>query len=320
MRIVPLADIQSAITAKDAIEAVKAGFIAHARGQVHCPEPVQIVFRDDRQEQHGECHVKSAIWSGRPYAAVKIASGSYRNAARGLPGAGGMIVLISVDTGLPEAILHDECWLTNVRTAAAGALAAGLKPVSKDATLGVIGTGTQAEIQATMIASHLGLGSVSVWGRSAAKAAALSEKLKAGGLAATAMDTVRDVCHASAILVTTTPATKPVVHLEDVPDTLHIVAVGADTPGKTELDPRILGRAHTIVTDDHRECLHHSEFGAAVRAGAVAEDSDCSFGEMLSLATPDPRMARDGISVVDLTGMGVQDLAIAMLTLRELTG
>ena len=320
MRIVPLADIQSAITAKDAIEAVKAGFIAHARGQVHCPEPVQIVFRDDRQEQHGECHVKSAIWSGRPYAAVKIASGSYRNAARGLPGAGGMIVLISTDTGLPEAILHDECWLTNVRTAAAGALAAGLKPVSKDATLGVIGTGTQAEIQATMIASHLGLGSVSVWGRSAAKAAALSEKLKAGGLAATAMDTVRDVCHASAIVVTTTPATKPVVHLEDVPDTLHIVAVGADTPGKTELDPRILGRAHTIVTDDHRECLHHSEFGAAVRAGAVAEDSDCSFGEMLSLATPDPRMARDGISVVDLTGMGVQDLAIAMLTLRELTG
>ena len=320
MRIVPLADIQSAITAKAAIEAVKAGFIAHARGQVHCPEPVQIVFRDDRQEQHGECHVKSAIWSGRPYAAVKIASGSYRNAARGLPGAGGMIVLISTDTGLPEAILHDECWLTNVRTAAAGALAAGLKPVSKDATLGVIGTGTQAEIQATMICSHLGLGSVSVWGRSAAKAATLSEKLKAGGLAATAMDTVRDVCHSSAILVTTTPATKPVVHLEDVPETLHIVAVGADTPGKTELDPRILGRAHTIVTDDHRECLHHSEFGAAVRAGAVAEDSDCSFGEMLSLASPDPRMARDGVSVVDLTGMGVQDLAIAMVTLRELTG
>ena len=195
MRIVPLADIQSAITAKAAIEAVKAGFIAHARGQVHCPEPVQIVFRDDQQEQHGECHVKSAIWSGRPYAAVKIASGSYRNAARGLPGAGGMIIMIATDTGLPEAILHDECWLTNVRTAAAGALAAGLKPVSKDATLGVIGTGTQAEMQATMICSHLGLGSVSVWGRSAAKAATLCQKLKAGGLAATPMDTVRDVCH-----------------------------------------------------------------------------------------------------------------------------
>ena len=320
MRIVPLADIQSAITAKAAIEAVRAGFIAHARGQVHCPEPVQIVFRDDRQEQHGECHVKSAIWNGRPYAAVKIASGSYRNAARGLPGAGGMIVLIATDTGLPEAILHDECWLTNVRTAAAGALAAGLKPVSKDATLGVIGTGTQAEIQATMISAHLGLGSVSVWGRSAAKAATLCDKLKAGGLAATAMDTVREVCHSSAIVVTTTPVTEPIVHLEDVPDTLHIVAVGADTPGKTELDPRILGRAHTIVTDDHRECLHHSEFGAAVRAGAVAEDSDCSFGEMLSLASPDPRMARDGVSVVDLTGMGVQDLAIAMVTLNALAG
>ena len=319
MRIVPLADIQAVITPEAAVEAVKAGFIAHAKGLVDCPEPMQIAFRDDQGEQHGECHVKSATWSGRPYVAVKIASGSYRNAARGLPGAGGMIVLIASDTGLPEAILQDDCWLTNVRTAAAGALAAGLKPVSKNATLGVVGTGTQAEMQATMISAHLGLGSVCVWGRNPAKAAALCDRLRDDGLAASAMDTVREVCHASAILVTTTPVTKAVVQLEDVPETLHIVAVGADTPGKTELDPRILGRAHTIVTDAHQECLSNSDFGAAVRAGEVAEDSDCSFGEMLALAEPAPRMAREGISVVDLTGMGVQDLAIAMLTLRELT-
>lgn len=318
MRIVSLAEIQAAISPAAAIEAVKAGFVAHARGQVHCPEPMQIVFRDDGQEQHGECHVKSATWRGNPYVAVKIASGSYRNAARGLPGAGGMVLLISADTGLPVALLHDECWLTNVRTAAAGALAAGLKPVSKDATLGVIGTGTQARMQAEMICAHLGLASVAVWGRSAAKAAALCAKLEAGGLEATPMDTVRDACHASAILVTTTPATSPVVQLEDVPETLHIVAVGADTPGKTELDPRILGRAHTIVTDAHQECLSNSDFGAAVRAGEVAEDSDCSFGEMLALAEPDPRMGQDGISVVDLTGMGVQDLAIATMTANAL--
>ena len=318
MRIVSLAEIQSVITPEAAVEAVKAGFVAHARGQVHCPEPMQIVFRDDRGEQHGECHVKSATWKGNPYVAVKIASGSYRNAARGLPGAGGMVLLIAADSGLPVALLHDDCWLTNVRTAAAGALAAGLKPVSKDATLGVIGTGTQARIQAEMICAHLGLSSVAVWGRSAAKAAALCGRLRAGGLSATAMGTVRELCHASALLVTTTPTTRPIVHLEDVPATLHIVAVGADTPGKTELDPRILGKAHTIVTDAHQECLSNSDFGAAVRAGAIAEDSDRSFGEMLALDTPDPRMARDGISVVDLTGMGVQDLAIATLTLNAL--
>ena len=320
MRIVSLAEIQAAIAPEAAIEAVRAGFIAHAKGLVHCPEPMQIVFRDDRDEHHGECHVKSATWEGLPYAAVKIASGSYRNAARGLPGAGGMIVLISSDTGLPEAILHDECWLTNVRTAAAGALAAGLQPVSKDATLGVIGTGTQAEMQATMISAHLGLRAVSVWGRNPDKAAALCDRLRAGGLVATPMGAVREVCHSSAILVTTTPATRPVVQLEDVPETLHIVAVGADTPGKTELDPRILGKAHTIVTDAHQECLSNSDFGAAVRAGEIAEDCDRSFGEMLALDEPDPRMAQDGISVVDLTGMGVQDLAIAQMVLSGLGG
>ena len=217
MRIVSLAEIQAAIAPEAAVEAVKAGFIAHAKGLVHCPEPTQIVFRDDGQEQHGECHVKSATWSGNPYVAVKVASGSYRNAARGLPGAGGMVLLISADTGLPVALLHDECWLTNVRTAAAGALAAGLKPVPKDGTLGVIGTGTQAEMQAEMICAHLGLASVAVWGRSGEKAAALCGRLRAGGLAAAPMSTVREVCQASAVLVTTTPATSPVVHLEDVP-------------------------------------------------------------------------------------------------------
>ena len=318
MRIVSLPEIRSAITPEAAVEAVKAGFVAHAQGLVDCPPPMQIVFRDDQRELTGECHVKSATWSGNPWLSVKIASGSYRNAERGLPGAGGMVVVLSADTGLPVALLHDDCWLTNVRTAAAGALAAALKPVSGEATLGVIGTGVQAKIQADMISAHLGLSSVAVWGRSPAKAAALVKTLAAGGLAATAMNTVRDVCHASAILVTTTPATSPVVRLEDVPETLHIVAVGADTPGKTELDPRILGRAHTIVTDDHRECLENSDFGAAVRAGAAAEDSDFSFGELLARDTPDPRLARNGISVVDLTGMGVQDLAIATLTLEAL--
>ena len=114
MRIVPLADMQSVVTTPAAIEAVRAGFIAHARGQVNCPEPVQIVFRDDQQELTGECHVKSAVWSGRPYLAVKIASGSYRNAARGLPGAGGMIILISADhrpSGgpSPRRLLAHQC-------------------------------------------------------------------------------------------------------------------------------------------------------------------------------------------------------------------
>ncbi len=320
MRIVSLAEIQAAVTPDAAVEAVRAGFVAHARGLVDCPAPMQIVFRDEKREQHGECHVKSAAWSGRPYVSIKVASGSYRNAARGLPGAGGMIVMLAADTGLPAALLHDDCWLTNVRTAAAGALAAGLKPVSRGATLGVIGTGTQARMQAEMIAAHLGLPSVAVWGRSAQKAQSLAADLGAGGLAAAAMGTVREVCQASAVLVTTTPATSPVVRLDDLPGTIHIVAVGADTPGKTELDPRILGRAHTIVTDDHRECLHHGDFGVAVRAGAVAGDSDCSFGELLALDSPDARFTEDGISVVDLTGMGVQDLAIAGLVMDVLEG
>lgn len=138
------------------------------------------------------------------------------------------------------------------------------------------------------------------------------------GLLCRVVDSVSELCHASDVVVTTTPATAPIIRSTDVPERLHIIAVGADSPGKIELDPAVIGMADYIATDNHAQCLHHGEFGAAVREGTVVEDSDISFCELLAEHVEANRFALASRTVLDLTGLGVQDLALASMEFDSL--
>lgn len=314
MRIIEFEEIQAVIALPDAIDAVRQAFIDYSKGLIEQPQPLQILFKQDSGELFGDCHAKAAQNHQLPYFVIKIATGFYNNPSLGLEPNSGLVLVMSSKTGQPIAILQDDGWLTQVRTAAAGALAASLKPVSADACLGILGTGTQAYLQAKLITQFLGLQRVAIWGRNVQASEALSQRLSDElGLDVVAMQTVREVCHVSQILVTTTPATEPLIKAEDLADELHIVAVGADSPGKNEIASSVLARADIIVTDSHQQCLHHGDFGEAVRADVVAEDADVSFGEVLAGEHPNLDFMASKISVVDLTGLGAQDLAIVSL-------
>jgi len=93
---------------------------------------------------------------------------------------------------------------------------------------------------------------------------------------------------------------------------MHFVGVGADSPGKQELPAGLFARAAHVLTDDHAQCLDHGDFGAAVRAGAVSDTADVMLGSVLSGAIALTRRPGD-VTVVDLTGIAVEDIAIADL-------
>ena len=112
--------------------------------------------------------------------------------------------------------------------------------------------------------------------------------------------------------MTTTPSQSPLIFAADLKPGHHIVAMGSDSPGKIELDPAVLQRADVILTDDYEQCLHHGEFGHAVRAGLIKDGKGISFGEIL-LNPSILRLNEKSISVVDLTGLGAQDLAISSM-------
>lgn len=318
MQIVTLDQIRSTINMPEAIEAVRQSFIDVSNGLIDQPEPMQVLFHDDANELVGDCHAKAARSKDKPYFTIKIATGFYRNPERGLPPNDGMVLVLSSSTGRPVALLQDEGWLTQMRTAAAGALAASLKATGSNGSLGVVGTGTQARLQALAIRESTGLNRLSVLGRHKNKIDGYINDMEQLGFSVTAAANAKALCEHSNIVVTTTPSTSAILHAADLKYPLHIIGMGADSPGKTELAPDLFGAADIIATDNHAQCLQHGDFGVAVRAGSVEETADRSFCDILAGKAPDLDFEDARLSIVDLTGLGAQDLALASAVVSKL--
>lgn len=297
MRVVGLAEIRAALDEAAALAAVEEAFRRYSAGGAQVTPVGHLGFSDPP----GDCHVKSAAVQGDDVFVIKVATGFYKNPERGLPASNGFMAVMSTRTGEVLALLHDEGYLTDQRTAMAGAIAARAIARAGSRTLGVVGTGVQARLQGKLIARHLRLDRVLVWGRHGGRAGTLAGEL--GGQATT----LQDLCARSDVIVTTTPATEPLLTTDMIQAGARIVAIGADSPGKQELDARILERAFVVV-DSRSQCIDHGEAGWAVRAGLVDEADLVELGALLV----SPMSFRDDeIVVADLTGVAVQDVAIA---------
>ncbi|MEO9170779.1 MAG: ornithine cyclodeaminase family protein, partial [Candidatus Baltobacteraceae bacterium] len=219
------------IPAKQAIEAMAHAFAAHSRGDSRVPPVAHMSF----SAPPGDVHVKCGYICGDPVFVVKIASGFYDNPKHGLKASSGMMVVCSATTGVPQTILYDEAYLTDYRTAAAGALVAQLLAPSNISAIGIVGTGVQAHLQLDLLRHVTDCRRAYVWGRDAKKARAFS----VDGFEIGACVNVADVASRCNLIVTTTAATKPLLCANDVRPGTHVTAIGADMPGKQELDPAI---------------------------------------------------------------------------------
>ncbi len=297
MRIVELPEILDALDEDAALAAVEDGFRRLHRGAVQLAEVAHLNF----QNPPGDCHVKGGYITGDDVFVFKFATSFYRNPEQGLSSSNGCMVVVSAKTGEQLAMLKDQGVLTDTRTAMAGAIAARaiLRPGSR--TLAIVGTGIQAKMQGEMIARRLGLDEILIYGRSGEKAAALADEL-----GAEAVD-LAELCARADLIVTTTPSTAPVLTADLVHPGTRIVAVGADTPGKQELETALTAKARLIV-DSAAQCAHHGEAGWPIRAGLIAPDTLVELGALLENPAA---FADDEIVVADLTGVAVQDIAIA---------
>jgi ornithine cyclodeaminase/alanine dehydrogenase-like protein (mu-crystallin family) len=305
MRIVELEGILTALEESEALAAVARGFKRHARGETQVPPPMHLAFTDPP----GDCHVKGAAVMGEEVFVLKLATTFYRNPEAGLPASNGFMAVMSARTGEMLALLHDRGQLTDLRTAMAGAIAAKAIARSPCETLGVVGAGTQARLQAQWIARQLGCKAILIWARNAERTAALAREL-----GAQAVD-LPDLCARADIIVTTTPSTEPLLSASMMRPGARIIAVGADSPGKRELDVQILARAR-IVVDSRAQCIDHGEAGWAVRAGLVNEASLIELGALLEQPIA---FGEDEIVVADLTGVAIQDFEIARSVWKRLT-
>ncbi len=275
------------------------------------------IMRIEVPEKNGEVDVKAAKVSGLDQFAIKISSGFFDNPQHGLRSGSGLMILLSGITGYPEAVLVDNGYLTDVRTAVAGAIAAKhlAKPVID--TVGVIGSGNQARGQLRALTLVRDFRLALVYSRNPEHARAFAQEMsRVIDRPVRAVSSAEDVVRKSDIVVTTTPSTEPVVSAAWIHPGLHITAMGSDAEFKQELDPRIFSVADKVCCDLASQCLHLGELHHATDAGLLTLDNIVELGEVTAKKCLG-RTHPDHVTVCDLTGTGVQDTMIATYALER---
>jgi ornithine cyclodeaminase/alanine dehydrogenase-like protein (mu-crystallin family) len=300
--------LRNAVTPADAVRAVREAFRADGEGRTAVPAVINLPVPGTR----GEFHVKTAWVAGVPLIAVKVASGFYDNPALGLPTGSGLMALFDAATGMPLGLLFDNGFLTDLRTGAAGAIAADCLARRVIDTVGVIGSGVQARFQVACLREVRQFRRLVAWSIDAPGLEAYCREMRNSfGLEVVAGGGPEDVCRQADVLVTATPSTTPMVRAEWLHPGMHITAVGSDTPGKQELEAACLGRADLVVVDRLSQCARFGELSHALVAGVMRESGVwAQLGEVVAGTCPG-RTDEAQITICDLTGVGFQDTAIA---------
>jgi ornithine cyclodeaminase/alanine dehydrogenase-like protein (mu-crystallin family) len=306
VRLLGADDVRALITPADALEAVRGAFVRLARGEATVPEIMDFVFPG------GEGHVKGAWLHGDAFWSVKAATGFYGNPARGLPSASGVSLVLSAETGELAAVVMDGGLLTELRTAAAGALAASLLARPELEQVTVVGAGGQARFQVEALLGVRQPRRIVVWARRAEAARACAEELAARfGVDVVAAADLEAAVRSADLVVTVTPAEAPLIRAGWLRPGAHLTAVGSDLPGKQEVEAAVLGAADLVVADHPPVAAVNGELQHALAAGVVRLE------DVVALGTLPARTGADQVTVCDLVGIGVQDAAVASLIARR---
>ncbi len=317
--VLELDQIKRLIDIGQLIQEIEAGFVLYSEGRVNVP-PVGFLHFDDPP---GDVHIKYGFVSGDDYYVLKMASGFYDNPGLGLPVSDGLLLVFSQKTGELELILLDKCWLTDMRTAAAGAVAAKHLAAKNIRRIGIVGTGVQARMQLEMLGEVVDCKSCFIWGRDPTKVERMIEDLRARdriqrwGLDIRAAETLDDLVLQCDLIVTTTSARSPLIRADLVKKGTHITAMGSDDHGKQELEAELLAKADLVVADSISQCVDHGECFAAVQGKQLGEDRILELGQVIK----NPALGRtsaEEITIVDLTGVAIQDIQIAKMVHRAL--
>ncbi len=298
----------------DAVECVQSAFVALAEGTVVMPPILSMAI----EESNGEVDVKTAYMPGLDSFAIKMSPGFFDNPKLGLPSTTGLMVLFSVRTGLVQAVLLDNGYLTDVRTAAAGAVAARHLSREDSTSACIVGAGQQARLQLEALCLVRPIREATMWGRDSKKVNSVADELSMQlGINVRAVSDLQSSVSSADIIVTTTPSSSPLVMGEWLNVGQHITSMGADQAHKNELDPKCLSVADLYVPDRRSQTEKLGELHHAIVAGAA--DAESLYPELGEIASGkvSGRLFAEAITICDLTGTGVQDTAIATYANRR---
>lgn len=312
-----LDEIESLVDVPQLIQDIEAGFVLYSEGQVNVP-PVGFLHFEDPP---GDVHIKYGFVAGDDVYVLKMASGFYDNPARGLPASDGLLLVFCQKTGALQYVLLDKCRLTDLRTAAAGAVAAKHFAPRSFSHIGIVGTGVQARLQLEMLMHVVDCRECLIWGRSPDKVQTMigelqsKESFQAYGMNLHSAQDLQTLTSRCELIVTTTPAQAPLIRADHVRPGTHITAMGSDDHGKQELEAALLAKADLVVADSVSQCVDHGECFHAVHDNLIKETDILELGRVIKDTTMG-RSNDEQISIADLTGVAIQDIQIAKMVVR----
>ena len=306
VQIIPLEVIERVLKRIDVVGLMEEGFVAYSEGRAMVPPVGELIFEDPP----GETHIKYGYIRGGDHYVIKIASGFYGNSELGLPSGSGLMLLLSQKTGFLEAVLLDEGRLTDVRTAAAGAVAAKHLAPTEVRRIGILGGGVQARLQLELMLPFISCRQVLVWMRDPAEAEPYLQYFSDSDAEIEIAGSAEEVADGCNLIVTATPSKTPLLSAASIQAGTHITAIGSDTVDKIELAPEILANADLVVVDSLSQSEARGEVFRAVDAGALSRETVVELGAVVA-GHATGRVDDSQVTVCDLTGVAVQDLMIA---------
>ncbi len=300
------------LTMQDYIDAVENAHRLHAQNKIISTN----LIHADAPE--GEYHIKTGgLLGDNAYYGLKANGGFFGNSQKHqLPNILGIIYLSDAQNAYPLAVFASSL-ISKMRTAAATAVAAKYLLPKEDLHLGVIGYGNQAEAQIEALKCVATIQSITVSGRNQDKIKEFVSRMSAIHAVPVKADNIENTCRRCNVLITTTPATSYFVQQEWVQKGCFIAAVGADSPGKQEIDPQLMKRAK-IVGDIKSQIIKVGESQHAIKQNLISEsDVYCELGQLITAQLPG-RTHADEIFVYDSTGTAIQDVAAAACIYEKL--
>ena len=274
------------------------------------------ILRLDIEKYHGESDVKAAYIDGLDSYAIKVASGFFNNPKLGIPSSNGLMILLDAQTGALKTVLLDKGYLTDIRTAIAGAISAKYLSNTDATKAGVIGAGIQARLQLESLLLVRKISKAYIWARETDKANKFCEELKHLNINLEVCNLIEDVVKKSDIVITATPSKSPLIKNDWLKKGLHITAMGSDAEQKNELEPLIIKSCDLYIPDSLSQTKILGELHHAINKNIVPMDKNYNELGNVILNPNLGRKNKDDITVCDLTGTGVQDTAIARHTFQ----
>jgi len=300
-------EIKRLVNIREAIKATEEAFKEYGRSRVLMPAKIYLHL----DKYCGDFRAMPAFVEKLDKCTLKWVSVYPNNRKFSLPAVMAINILSDPRNGFPLCIMDGTC-STGLRTGAAGGVAAKYLARPDSRVVAIIGAGAQARTQLASILEIFKIREVKVWDRNPAAAKKFIKDMKRPKLTLNVAKTIKECVSDSDIIVTTTPARKPLLKLQWLKKDAHINAIGADAKGKQELELAILKKAKVIV-DSWEQASHSGEINVAVKKGAIRKKNIyADIGQIVS-GKKRGRTKKDKITVFDSTGLGIQDVAISNL-------